>query len=98
MEKVASQWSTLSSGPLAGLESLEKAETGEKVVSQWSTLLSGPLAGLESLEKAETGEKAVSQWSTLSSGPLARVARPENGGNWGKSHELVVHSVEWTTS
>ena len=39
-----------------------------------------------------------SQWSTLQSGPLARAESLENGGNWGKSHEPVVHSVEWTTS
>ena len=46
-----SQWSTPSSGPLAGAESLEKGETGEKAVSQWTTLLSGPLAGPERREK-----------------------------------------------
>ena len=47
-EEAASQWSTPSSGPLAGLERPEKAETVEKVESQWTTLWSGPLAGVES--------------------------------------------------
>lgn len=50
-EEAASQWSTLLSGPLAGLERLEKGETVEKVMSQWSTLSSGPLAGAGILEK-----------------------------------------------
>ena len=49
--KVVSQWSTHSSGPLAGLESLEKGETGAKAASQWSTPSSGPLAREERREK-----------------------------------------------
>ena len=55
-----SQWTTLWSGPLAGLESLEKGGIVEKAVSQWTTFSSGPLAGAGSLEK---GQKP---------GPLAR--------------------------
>ena len=47
VEKVESQWTTLESGPLAGLESMEKGEILEKVMSQWTTLSSGPLARLE---------------------------------------------------
>ncbi len=39
----------------------------------------------------------MSQWSTLESGPLAPREKAETGSEAGKSRELVVHSVEWTT-
>ncbi len=42
--------------------------------------------------------KAVSQWSTPSSGPLAARESAEIGPKARKSHEPVVHFVEWTTS
>ena len=48
-------------------------------------------------KKAETGEKVESQWTTLWSGPLAGPESLEKGRKRGKSHEPVVHSVEWTT-
>ena len=50
---------------------------------------------------AETGPKArkvVSQWSTPSSGPLALGESAETRPKAPKSRELVVHSIEWTTS
>jgi len=74
--KAVSQWSTLESGPLAGLESMEKGETGEKATSQWSTLESGPLAGLESMEKGRNRGKSREpvvhfvEWTTSWAGKL----------------------------
>ena len=58
VEKVMSQWSTLSSGPLAGPERLEKGETVEKAASQWSTPSSGPLARVERPEKGRKRGKS----------------------------------------
>ena len=40
----------------------------------------------------------MSQWSTRKSGPLAAWESAETGSKVRKSHEPVVHFVEWTTS
>ena len=78
MGKAVSQWSTLESGPLARLESLEKAEIVEKATSQWTTFWSGPLARLERPEKCgKQGESREPvddsfEWTTSWAGKLGK--------------------------
>ena len=73
-----SQWSTLSSGPLASWESAENGAKARKVMSQWSTLKSGPLAPWEKAATRQKSRKGASQWTTDS---------PEKGSKLAKSSE-----------